>query len=112
MLLPVCAARDGRRSGHGATVMHDHYSVLGVSPAAALDVVKTAYRRLAAQFHPDKNPSPDAAERFRLIQNAYEVLADPSRRKAYDDLRQRSLIEHPLLVAKEIAQRHIRELLN
>ena len=92
--------------------MHDHYAVLGVSPATAPDAIKTAYRRLAAQYHPDKNPSADAAERFRLVQNAYEVLADPARRKAYDDLRQRSLIEHPLLVAREIAHRYIRDLVN
>lgn len=92
--------------------MHDHYSVLGVSPAAAIDVVKTAYRRLAAQYHPDKNPSADAAERFRLIQQAYELLADPARRRAYDDLRQRSLIEHPLLVAREIAKSYIENVLN
>lgn len=92
--------------------MHDHYAVLGVSPAAAADAIKTAYRRLAAQFHPDKNPSADAAERFRLVQGAYEVLTDAVRRKAYDDLRQRSLIEHPLLVAREIAQRHLRDMLN
>jgi curved DNA-binding protein CbpA len=92
--------------------MHDHYALLGISPAATVDVVKTAYRRLATQLHPDKNPSPDAADRFRLIQKAYEVLSDSDRRRAYDDLRQRSLIETPLLVAKEISQRYIKAVLN
>lgn len=87
--------------------MHDNYSVLGVSPIATGEVIKTAYRKLVTQFHPDKNPSPDAADRFRLVQKAYEVLSDANRRKSYDDLRQRSLIETPLLVAKEISHRYI-----
>lgn len=92
--------------------MHDNYSVLGVSPAATADAIKMAYRRLAAQFHPDKNPSPDAADRFRLVQQAYEVLSDAARRKSYDDFRQRSLIETPLLVAKEISHRYLQAALN
>ena len=92
--------------------MHDDYAVLGVAPTASAEAIKTAYRRLAAQYHPDKNPSPDAADRFRLIQKAYEVLSDPERRKSYDDFRQRSLIEHPLPVAKEISHRYVQNLLN
>lgn len=91
--------------------MQDHYAKLGVSPIVTPDVIKTAYRKLAAQFHPDKNPSPAAAARFREVQEAYEVLADASRRKAYDDYRQSSLIEHPVHVAREISSKYIQGVL-
>jgi len=94
------------------TLMRDHYAKLGVAPNATPDVIKAAYRKKAAQYHPDKNPSRDAAARFREIQEAYEVLSDPERRKAYDDYRQRSLIEDPLLVAREIAEKYIQEALH
>ncbi len=89
------------------TLLQDHYAKLGVSPAATADLIKAAYRKKAAQYHPDKNPSPDAALRFREVQEAYEVLSDTARRKAYDDYRQRSLIEEPLAVARDIAEKYI-----
>jgi len=82
--------------------MKDFYGLLGVSPDATADLIKTAYRKKAAQFHPDRNPEPDAAAKFRAVQEAYENLADPDRRKAYDETRRTSLIDEPLLVAREI----------
>lgn len=90
-------------------LLQDHYSKLGVSPAATADAIKAAYRKKAAQYHPDKNPSPDAATRFREVQEAYEVLSDADRRKAYDGYRQRSLIEDPIPVAREIAAKYLQE---
>jgi len=92
--------------------MQDHYAKLGVSPIATQDVIKAAYRKKAAQYHPDKNPSPDAAVRFREVQEAYEVISDAERRKAYDDYRQRSLIEDPLSVARELAGKYLQGVLN
>lgn len=92
--------------------MQDHYAKLGVSPIATQDVIKAAYRKKAAQYHPDKNPSPDAAARFREVQEAYEVISDAERRKAYDDYRQRSLIEDPLSVARELAGKYLQGVLN
>ena len=94
------------------TVMQDHYARLGVAPRAPSDLIKGAYRKKAAQFHPDKNPSPDAATRFREVQEAYEVLSDVARRKAYDDYRQRSLIEDPLPVARDIAEKYIMKVIH
>lgn len=91
--------------------MHDHYQILGISPSAATDSIKAAYRKKAAQFHPDKNQSPDAPTRFREVQEAYEVLSDAARRKAYDDYRQRSLIEDPLPVAWDMSGKYIQEAL-
>jgi DnaJ-class molecular chaperone len=74
-------------------------------------LIKAAYRKKAAQYHPDKNQSPDAAIRFREAQEAYEVLSDPERRKAFDDYRQRSLIEDPLPVARDMSAKYIQEVL-
>jgi DnaJ-class molecular chaperone len=91
--------------------MQDHYQKLGVSPSATADLIKTAYRKKAAQYHPDKNQAPDAATRFREVQDAYEVLSDPARRKAFDDYRQRSLIEDPLAVAWDIAGKYVQDVL-
>jgi len=91
--------------------MQDHYQKLGVSPSATADLIKAAYRKKAAQYHPDKNPSPDAAARFREAQEAYEVLSDTERRKAFDDYRQRSLIEDPLAVAQDISAKYIQDVI-
>jgi DnaJ-class molecular chaperone len=89
--------------------MQDSYRILGVSPSATADLIKAAYRKKAAQYHPDKNQSTDAATRFREAQEAYEVLSDPERRKAYDEYRQRSLIEDPLPVARDMSGKYIQE---
>lgn len=64
--------------------METHYEILGVSPDAAPDEIRTAYRRLAKQYHPDVNHDPDAGERFIAIQQAYETLIDPDARARYD----------------------------
>ncbi len=64
--------------------MADHYEVLGVSRDASQDDIKKAYRRLARQLHPDVNPSEDAAERFKLVTHAYDVLSDEDSRRNYD----------------------------
>ena len=63
----------------------DYYEVLGVGKTAAADEVKKAHRKLARQFHPDMNKDvPDAARRFQEVQEAYDVLSDPTKRAAYD----------------------------
>jgi len=62
----------------------DYYALLEVSRDASADDIKRAYRRLARQLHPDTNPDPEAAERFKEIAQAYEVLSDPEKRQRYD----------------------------
>ena len=66
----------------------DYYSVMGVPASATQDEIKKQYRKLAAKHHPDKNPhDPKAAERFKEISEAYQVLGDAEKRKQYDDMR-------------------------
>lgn len=60
------------------------YGVLGVKDIATIDEIKTAYRRLARQWHPDVCQEPDAKERFIEIQHAYEILSDETKRRKYD----------------------------
>jgi molecular chaperone DnaJ len=62
----------------------DHYATLGVDKNASADDIKKAYRKLAREFHPDVNPSTDAADKFKEVTHAYDVLSDPSQRQNYD----------------------------
>ena len=63
----------------------DHYEVLGVSRSASADEIAKAYRKLARQHHPDRNPGDKQAEgRFKEIQNAYDMLSDPKKKAVYD----------------------------
>ena len=65
----------------------DYYSTLGVAKTATQKEIKQAFRRLARKFHPDVNPSDKSAEaKFKEINEAYEVLGDPEKRKKYDEL--------------------------
>lgn len=82
--------------------MTDFYSALGVTSSASTADIKTAFRRLAAHYHPDRNASPDAPARFRSVQEAYEVLSNDDKRQAYDDNRRRNLLDDPLQTAREI----------
>lgn len=82
--------------------MKDYYAVLGIDSDAPLGAIKTAYRKKAAEFHPDRNSDADAPARFRDVQEAYDLLSDARLRKEYDENRQRSLLESPLASAEQI----------
>nr|XP_054751687.1 dnaJ homolog subfamily B member 9-like [Lytechinus pictus] len=64
----------------------DYYTILGVSRSASQGEIKKAFRKLAIQYHPDKNKEPDAENKFMEIAKAYEVLSDEDKRKQYDRL--------------------------
>jgi molecular chaperone DnaJ len=66
------------------TDRRDYYEVLGVSRDASQEEIKKAFRRLARQYHPDVNRTKEAEEKFKEINEAYEVLSDPEKRAAYD----------------------------
>lgn len=89
----------------------DHYAALGLGSDASLADIKKAFRQKASFYHPDKNPAPDAAVRFRAVQQAYEVLSDPEQRQAYDDNRRRNLLDDPLETAQAIWQGYFQRVL-
>ena len=66
------------------TAKADYYEILGVTRTAAADEIKKAFRRLAMQFHPDRNQEDGAEARFKQVSEAYEVLSDSEKRAAYD----------------------------
>ena len=91
--------------------MSDHYAALGLGSDASLADIKKAFRQKAALFHPDRNTAADASARFRAVQEAYDVLADPQKRQAYDDNRRRNLLDDPLDTARDIWQTYIKTVL-
>ena len=88
----------------------DHYATLGLRSSASIADIKKAFRQLAAQYHPDRNPSPQAPALFRSVQQAYEVLSDADERQAYDQNRQRNLLDDPLSTARQIWREHLAHL--
>ncbi len=67
-----------------ATQKADYYETLGIGRDASPDDIKRAFRRLAMQYHPDRNSEPGAEAQFKEINEAYEVLSDAERRSTYD----------------------------
>src|SRR3990167_2652524 len=64
----------------------DYYKMLGLSRDASPDEIKKSYRKLARKYHPDVSNEPNAEEKFKQVKEAYEVLKDPKKRQAYDQV--------------------------
>jgi DnaJ-class molecular chaperone len=62
----------------------DYYQILGITKSASADEIKKAYRKLALQYHPDRNKNKDAETKFKEVNKAYEVLSDSQKKQAYD----------------------------
>jgi len=80
----------------------DHYKVLGVDKKAIAEQIKKAYRSLAKQYHPDKNKSPGAEEKFKAIAAAYAVLSDSDKRRTYD-------LQQPVNDEKQSKPKHYKQ---
>jgi DnaJ-class molecular chaperone len=90
----------------------EHYAALGLKSDATLADIKRAFRQKASQFHPDRNSAEDAPARFREVQEAYDVLSDDDKRKAYDDNRRRNLLDDPAQTARDIWHGYFQQVLN
>ena len=84
--------------------------MLGVASTATAADIKQAFRRLAARWHPDRNPDPTAAARFRDAQEAYDLLADDERRRAHDAARQKRLLDDPAETARAMFAAYLNEI--
>ena len=62
----------------------DYYRMLGIAKGASEEDIKKAYRKMALKYHPDKNKSPGAEEKFKEIAEAYDVLSDSKKKEVYD----------------------------
>ena len=83
------AEKEANNSSSNDVMAQDYYSILGVKKGAPLtkelkDEMKKAYQKLALEYHPDKNASEGAMEKFKRIKTAFEVLGDPQKKRVYD----------------------------
>lgn len=80
----------------------DYYDILGIKKSASEDEIKKAYRKQALKYHPDKNKSPGAEDKFKEIAEAYDVLSDPKKKDIYDRFGEEGEFNRLLSVTLEV----------
>lgn len=83
----------------------DYYKVLGIAKGASEDEIKKAYRKQALRFHPDKNKSPGAEDKFKEIAEAYDVLSDAKKKDIYDRFGEEGKQHHFRLISSRCIHR-------
>jgi len=84
--------------------MSDFYEILGLNKGATIDEVKKAYRQMARKYHPDVSKESGAEDRFKKINEAYQILSNPQKKQAYDSLGRRLLASRAVLAAILLAR--------
>ncbi|MBR9845919.1 MAG: DnaJ domain-containing protein [Algicola sp.] len=84
----------------------NYYTVLKIDTSADLDTIKKAFRREIALYHPDKNKSEGAKAHFNLLVEGFDILSNPEKRKAYDDMLERSTTNKPILIEQKKQQQY------
>ena len=79
----------------------NYYTILKIDRLADLDTIKKAFRREIALYHPDKNKSEGAKAHFNLLVEGFDILSNPEKRKAYDDMLERSTTNKPILIEQK-----------
>ena len=79
----------------------NYYTILKIDRLADLDTIKKAFRREIALYHPDKNKSESAKAHFNLLVEGFDILSNPEKRKAYDDMLERSTTNKPILIEQK-----------
>lgn len=82
-------------------MLTDYYSVLSVERDADLETIKKVFRTEIARYHPENNTSPDAREKFDLLIEAFNVLSDPKKRKAYDEMLAKREASVPVVISEK-----------
>lgn len=89
--------------------MDNPYAVLSIKFGASTEEIRSAYRHLSSQFHPDRNHGADAALKFRNIRAAYEILSDPDRKKALDAKISEMVVNDPLAEMVNLVNNYLNE---
>jgi DnaJ family protein C protein 17 len=106
----VMPPKESEAAAYATTSETDFYEILGVSPDVLSDSsLRKAFRKESLKWHPDKNPSPEAAEKFHLLTVAYDVISDPTTRAAYDNARAARLAKKRRSEAFDMHRRRMQE---
>ena len=87
--------------------MKNAYQILGVSPDAGIDEIKSTYRKLSVLWHPDVSKAPEAQQRFAEISGAYEVLSDPRKRQELDGQISTGQVENIIEVVERVVDSYL-----